>query len=647
MNKASGYVLLRAIVVAAFLLLIGRLWYMQIVQVNAYRAQGVQHKLQVRIVPAPRGIIYDRNGVPLVRNLPRLDVTVWPDEWGAAHSIRESRLLSRLLHHVPDPSRIRAIVDKAAVYDPSRAVIIKANLNLTTFYTVRSFADQLPGVEASKNLSHRVYLDSAPYPLAHILGYVGDITPALVKADDVYTGGPWAWQRYTGLDTVGLAGIESVFDHELHGVNGVESSQIDALGNQVTPWRTASPTIPGAGVKLTIDSRFEKQVANTLHAGLQKLGVIQGSAVVMNPNNGQVLAMVSLPSYNANIYTAAPSVKQNKKIYRLDTNPARPLFDVSTGGQLAPGSIYKIITATAGLESGVITPSTIVNDNGVLQRCPPPCIAFHGWAPNGLGAMDIVHAIARSSDIFFYEVAGGGPDIAGQGLGPRRLGHWARKYGLGKPTGIELPNENGGLVPTPRYLMATQGRTWSYGDSYNMGIGQGLDLVTPLQMARMASVIANGGSLVRPTIIDAITGPNGRRILHGRNYGLVPDIVRPHFVARWVTSLIGQGMRLGVTWGSPGNPLGTSYGQVDPRTRAAGKTGTAESPQGAAAWWVGFAPYKHPKIAVCVSIPTANAEGAYAAAPIASKIILDYFHILAPNWLQKVQKILLNPLGSQ
>ena len=524
MNRARGYVLLRGVVVAAFLLLIARLWYMQVVEVNAYRAQGVVTKTSLpRYMLAPRGIIYDRNGVPLVRNLPRLDVTINPNDW-SSHGRQESRLLARLLHHHPGAARIRhriAQVLEAAALNlaPVRPFSIKTDVTLKAFYMIRSHADRLPGVDASADLSHRVYLGSSPWPLAQILGYVGPISAPQARID-FNPKGPYAYQRYTYQDSTGATGIEQEFEHQLHGINGVQTSQIDALGNQVTPWKTVSPAVPGDGIRLTIDSRFENQVAQVLQTALQKLQVTQGTAVVMNPWNGQILAMVSLPSFSPNIFTSPPSRKRSREIAALNKpSSSDPQFNLATEATLPPGSIYKVITATAGLASGVITPGTTVDDTGTLQIGPR---TWYGWmGPPGLGSLDLEQAIARSSDLYFYQVAGGSTDIPG-GVGPHRLDKWARRYGLGQDTGIELP-EYPGLVPTPRYLQRTQGRPWSYGDSYNMGVGQGDDLVTPLQMARVVSVIANGGSLVRPTIIEAVTGPNGHRILRGQNYGLVPE----------------------------------------------------------------------------------------------------------------------------
>ncbi len=629
MRRTRGYVLLRGLVALCFAILIGRLWYMQVVQVNAYRAQAVATKLQYRVVLAPRGIIYDRRGHPLVRNLPSLDVTATPDQWPVRTGAQESGLLSRLLHGAPVPWRIRRIVAGAQFHDPTRPVAIKTNVSLRTFYLVKSHANELPGVDASVNYTRRHYLVRAPWSMGHILGYVGAIGPQQYR---LYSHGPWAYQRYTPLDLTGQAGIEAEYEHTLHGINGLQSSEIDAFGNQVSPWKWVRKPVPGDGVKLTISTRLQTEVTSTLRADMQKLAVPQAAAVVMNPNNGQILAMSSLPSFNPNAFTMPPGRRRARAITRIVRNPWHPLFDLTYQSAMPPGSIYKVITATAGLQDGVIGPNTYVDDTGTLERCAG-CRVFHGWNPHGLGPVNVVSAIEQSSDIFFYQVAGGGPAIPGNGLGPWRLGREARRYGLGRPTGIQLPNEAAGLVPSVRELRRTKHAPWTYGDSYNMGIGQGDNLVTPLQMARVASVIANGGNLVRPQIVAGITSANRSRPLAGHNYALVPDFVRRHFVAPWIINLIRRGMALGVS-----STSGTSYWNVDHKIPMAGKTGTAQTGTSVDAWWIGFAPVNHPKIAVAVVVPNAEAEGAFAAAPVGSKIVDDYFHRKDPNWLNMVEK---------
>jgi penicillin-binding protein 2 len=627
-KKATAYALLRAAVIAAFLILAGRLWYMQIVQVNAYRAQGKDYRLQTRIVEAPRGIIYDRNGAPLVRNVATYAVTVTPAYWPSGRGgYTESRRLSNLLHGYPSARKIRNLASGSPYLPVTQPVLVKRNIDVQTYWTVKAENNLLPGVGGTQTFT-RHYLQTSPYPFSHLIGYVGSIDPQTLLTDQ---NGQYTYQRYTPTDLVGQTGLESMFDHQLHGINGVQSSEINAAGDQISPWKTIRPAIPGYGIRLTIGRSFEEKVAQDLQTGMTKLGVTKGAAVAMNPKNGQILAMVSLPSYNSDVFTASRGTKRLKAINAIFHNPSQPLFDTSISGQMPPGSIFKIITASGALVDHIVTPSTIVDDTGILSPCPG-CGVFHGWLKGGLGPVNIVSAIEQSSDIYFYQAAGGGPAIPRPGLGPYRLGQWERAYGLGKPTGIGLPGEMPGLVPTPKEILRSTGRHWSIGDSYNTGIGQGDNLVTPLQMARMVSVVANGGNLVKPQLVAAQTYPTGPHPLPGHNYALVPDVTHRHLVPGWAVSLIQQGMRLGVTQNS-----GTSWGELDPRVNAAGKTGTAEAPGGTVdAWWVGYAPYNNPKIAVAVVIPQADAEGAFAAAPIGGKIMDDYFHISYPQWINNV-----------
>jgi penicillin-binding protein 2 len=638
MNKTRGYMILRGGVILAFCILGVRLWYMQIVRAGAYRTQATQHEEKTPIVLAPRGIIYDRNGIPLVRNLPNAEITVTPRDWPPSHSRREAIRLSTLLHADPSPDQILKLI--RANRTTLTPVLIKNDMGMKTFDTVQTFANRLPGVDTRVELTRREYLDPGGHPLAHILGYTGAMT-----STEECTYMPWISsgcprgargypprrQRYTMLDEIGQAGIEAEYQNALHGENGLSAYTINVQGNQVGPSHVIKRPIPGDGVELTIDEWLEKDAARDLLAGMRKLGTKQGAAVAVNPSNGQILAMVSFPSFDENDFTLENGTKRDRAISRLEVNPNHPLFDLATQGEYPPGSIFKIVTATAGLEDGVITPTTEADDTGALERCPG-CQVYHGWDPSGLGWVNVVTAIEKSSDIFFYQVAGGGPDIPGHGLGPRRLGAWARGYGLGKAPDLGLPGVSAGIVPSRSYLWkhTVPHRPWSWGDSYNMGIGQGFDLVTPLQMARVVSTIANGGNLVRLRIVKAITTPNGHKPLAGQNFAKQPVIVRRHLVAPWAVSLIRQGMRLGAS-----SSEGTSYYALDPRLDAAGKTGTAQTTVNTHdevdGWWVGFAPYEHPQIAVSVVIPDSDSEGATSAAPIAGKIIADYLHLKNPK----------------
>jgi penicillin-binding protein 2 len=258
-----------------------------------------------------------------------------------------------------------------------------------------------------------------------------------------------------------------------------------------------------------------------------------------------------------------------------------------------------------------------------------------------------VGAIAKSSDIYFYTVAGGNPNVSPNmpSVGATRLAHWARLLGLGDTTGIELPGEETGLVPSPAWYMRQKwpirnpGDVWHIGDTYNMAIGQGFNLATPLQMLNVTATIANGGTLYRPTLIQKVMGRiEPRRGTTASNTTIqpfVPQAIRDHFVDPANLELIREGMHQGVStsWST-----GTSVLAYDPRIEIAGKTGTAEAIGGPDAWWMGFAPYEHPKVAVLVMVPHANGEGAFAAAPIAHKVFEDYFHLPAtPDWVGDVK----------
>ncbi len=322
-----------------------------------------------------------------------------------------------------------------------------------------------------------------------------------------------------------------------------------------------------------------------------------------------------------------------------------------------------MITAAAALQTGVVNVNTTYDDTGSINL---PGHTYYGWNPKGLGEENIIGAIAQSSDIYFYTVAGGNPNLgAVPHVGADRLAQFARLFGLGSPTGIELPGEPAGSVPSQTWFdrlkpgpLKNPGDSWHIGDTYNMAIGQGFNTATPLQMCNVTATIANGGTLYKPRIIERIVG----RVVPRRGplprqvtlQPFVPQIIRRNFVDPGNISLIQQGMHLGVSATQPW--FGTSWLVHDPRIDAAGKTGTAEDPHGAPdAWWTGYAPYNNPKIAVTVLVPNAAAEGAYYAAPIAHKIMEDYFHLKPflpdkpgdANWLDDVTQQEVSSAGAQ
>jgi penicillin-binding protein 2 len=656
MRKKTKFFLLRASIVTAFVILAARLWYIQVAMGSYYAQQADLSKMRLLPVQALRGIIYDRNGTQLVYNAPKWNVAIVPHGIPAqrAHAIYKS--LSSLLRNNPTPKQLAHLV-QANEWHAYAPVVVKPDISASTAMIIMQLHLQLPGVQASPS-TVRQYANDPAQSLAHIMGYTGEIGP------DVYTYDRHTYpaEHFGSNDIVGQSGIETALDPYLHGVNGTEEVEVDA-GER--PVRTISPgrTVPGDSVYLTVDGHLQREVSDDLAQALAHLDasgadVNQATAVVEDVHTGAILAMVSLPSYNNNWFSRGITARQYAS---LQTNGAHPLFDLATQGQYPPGSTFKIITASAALQTGAVTPSTIVDDRGEITIGG---FVFHGWKPGGLGPMNIVSAISHSSDIYFYTVAGGDPSDNWRCpptpcIGPNRLAHWARLFGLGTPTGVGLPGEEPGLVPSPswymkqKYPIRNPSDRWYIGQTYNMAIGQGFNLTTPLQMVNVAATIANGGTLYRPQIVERIAGRVVPRLGVYRKphviQPFVPSIIRRGFLSPSTVALVQEGMREGV---SLPNWEGTSYLVQDPRIDAAGKTGTAEDSTGNGtpdAWWVGYAPFNHPKIAVSVLVPHANAEGAYVAAPIAHKIFEDYFHLrpLKNSWPNDVQDIRLPSGGSQ
>jgi penicillin-binding protein 2 len=645
LKKRTKFLIVRASIVAVFVILAGRLWYVQVVNSSYYKAQADISKIRLEALTAPRGVIYDRYGHQLVFNSPGWNVDIVPHGILLAHPEQIYRLLSQLLNGHPTVARIAWMVQQN-VWRPYAAFTLKRNISSEKAMIIKQLHAQLPGVSADA-VGIRNYVEDANNSLGQILGYTSIINAQEYAAESRQD----PRLRLGSTDEVGQTGIEASFEPYLHGINGQEHVEVDA-GER--PVRVLNPghTTPGDNIYLTIDSQLQQQVASDIAAALQHIGWNRGVAILEDVHSGRILAMVSLPSYDNNWFSGGISAARYKA---LTTNPYYPLINQAIGGTYPPGSIYKVITATAALQTGVTDVNRIIDDTGEINLGPGA--VFHGWTPPpGLGPVNIVGALEKSSDIYFYTVTGGNPTIGPMpSIGPDRLAYWARQYGLGSMTKIELPGEQTGLVPDSAWHRQQYGTQWHIGDSYNSAIGQGDDLVTPLQMVSTAATIANGGTYYRPRIVDHIVGrviPRGGVLPRSEVIQpFVPSIVRRDFISPTNLTLIQEGMHASV---QPFTAGGTSQFVVDPRIDAAGKTGTAETnlPDGTPspdAWWIGYAPYNNPQVAVCVLVPNANAEGAYAAAPIAHKVLEDYFHLppTKPNWLDDVSQTLLNFGGAQ
>jgi penicillin-binding protein 2 len=631
-KKRTKFFLLRACIIAIFAILAGRLWYVQVVMGSYYQKQGDNSKIRTLPVLADRGIIYDRNGTPLVFNQPTWSIAIVPHGVPAIRSAQIYSYLSQVLGGNPKPAQIASIVSQHA-WQPYVAAVVKEKVSPETAMVIKQLHAYLPGVQAVL-VSRRSYATSGQFSMSHIVGYTGAINAAELQAYRQQ----YAFERFGPNDDVGQMALEGSLDRYLHGVNGQQRVEVDA-GERPVRVLTPGKTVAGDAVYLTIDSKLQQQVANDVASAIYSrpdFNWTQAIVVLEDVHSGAILSMVSLPSYDNNAF----SQRKSKAVTAILTDPRQPLVDLATQGAYPPGSTYKVVTAAAALETGVADVNRLIDDTGQIKLGQT---IYHGWNPSGLGPVNVVDAIAKSSDIYFYTVAGSSPqDPVKKYIGGDRLAAMARKFGIGSPTGIELP-EAIGRAPTTAWHRSYYHAPWYIGDTYNSAIGQGDDLATPLQMANIAATIANGGIEYRPHVVEKIVG----RVNPGHGVTNRPRIVRTSastiirrdFVSASNLALIQLGMRRSVT--IPELQNGTSFNVADPRLDAAGKTGTSQVYGHAAdAWWIGYAPYDAPKVAIAVLVPYADSEGAFAAAPIAQKVLQDYFHLkpLKANWLDDVTK---------
>ena len=563
-NSMRDLFLILSLAVVVVLLFL-RLFYLQIVQGANFRYLSNNNRIRTAIIHAPRGIIFDRNGVPLVYNIPGFRETVN----GKTVQLEESRALS----------------------------LIAKGKNDLEIDSLREY----------------------PYKdvLAHVLGYLGQISKRQLSEPQYYS--------YNPGDLIGEAGIEQEYESELRGTNGKQLIEVDAQGLPVRTLGQQDP-IPGKNINLTIDIGLQKAVYDAMK------DVKKGAAIVSTPR-GQILAMVSKPSFDPNLFTLGLSYKvASESAYPsvssiLSDSQNQPLLNRSISGVYPPGSTFKLIVASAGLTDNIIDVNWQVLDTGIINI---GSFSFSNWYYSGYGGTDgevnVVKGIQRSNDIFFYTLAGK--------VGVDKVSAMAKKFGLGSPLGIDLQGEASGLVPTAEWKQKTFGEPWYLGDTYHYGIGQGYLLTTPLQVNAWTQAIANGGTLYRPHLL----------------LSLKPQILASNLLDAHSTDLIRQGMIEACAPGGVGWPLfdyvvknpkltidGKNILPAPQATTSAGfqdfrhvvvacKTGTAQVGGATTlpdAWFTLYAPAYNPQIVVTV-LSENSGEGSNIAGPIA-KQILDYY----------------------
>jgi penicillin-binding protein 2 len=430
---------------------------------------------------ASRGLIYDATGHPLVKNVVDFSVTVTPADLPLKDEPTVAARLSSVLSL--DPIYIETQID-SATGSLTIPVKIADGVSSEVARFIEENSDQLPGVEVVE-ASKRDYLTKELF--ADIIGYEGQIT-ALQYAKLKALG-------YSSEDVVGQAGLENYYEQDLRGTPGTQTVAL-ASGKPIPGLVTESKkAVPGDSLTLNIDTSEQQLAYQALSWGLEKSNVTRGVIIVENPQNGKILAMVSLPTYDDQLFADGISQTNFQKL--LD-NPDQPLLNKAVGSQYAPGSTFKLVTGTAGLQDGVIDTTSTINSQ--------PFVAFGGyryneWDGQGWGPLNIYQGVAYSSDTFFYQLA--------QMVGLDRLTYWADQYGFGKPTGIDLPETATGIVPTNAWKASTQGQTMYEGELMQAGIGQGYDVATPMQLLNAYCAMANGGNLWQPQIVKSIASTDG------------------------------------------------------------------------------------------------------------------------------------------
>lgn len=675
--------LLRIIIIVAMVVLLYRVYWLQHTRGTELQTQAEENQLARLTIDPPRGVMFDRNGVPLAVNEPSFNVAITPaflpddpNERQAiferlslltgvpvTNTLQKQELLaaadpalvstySRLseLYGVPAeetldatgivpelPDSIEGIVETYS-FAPYLPAPISTNIPITLAYRIEQESIFLPGVRVIEEPVRR-------YPTgeytSHLIGYMGPIPNE-----------NWLDLGYERDDRVGWAGLESSMEIELAGTKGERQIEQDWTGREL---RQIGPTIepdPGLNLYLTIDEKLQEQAYQILKEAIEQrratpdpytrepVEVEQGVVIALNPNTGEILAMVNIPTFDNNRFAAEVPVEYYLGLARNDYTP---LVNHAISGQYPPGSTFKLVPASGAMQEGVISPNRLLFDPGEITipnrfapNDPGRAQTFVCWYREGHEYMNMISGISNSCDVYFYKISGGfnqdGEVV--EGLGVDRLHEYADQFGFGRVQGIELPLEAPGNNPSQAWKRQTQGEPWSTGDDYNMGIGQGFVTATPLQVAQMAAIVANGGFLYRPTIIHHMTDAEGNII-----QPFEPEVLNSVDVNRQWLDIVAEGMRLVNQEGGTGVSFIDWLDEFGVTT--AGKTGTAEYCDNIAiergwcregeilpthSWYVGYAPFENPEIVV-VAFMFNGGEGSQWAAPIVRETMAAYFGV--------------------
>ncbi len=571
-------------IVGILLVLLSGLWRLQVIGAQNYRALAEQNRIRKVPILAPRGKLFDREGRLLVDNYPSVSCFLIREPGRDLRA--DFPLISRGLHMTTE--QLESVLTHYALAPKYEPIPLKQDITPDEVEFIEAHRDELPELETIDE-QRRLYPRNGF--AANLIGYVGEVS------DDMLNDPRFAY--YEPGDVVGKSGVEQSYDQLLRGQDGSQDIIVDSHGREVGILGR-EPAVPGQGLKLTIDLDVQR-------AAEAAMGDHNGAIIAMDPHTGAVLALVSRPAFDPNDFSVRVSRDEWNK---LITDPRHPLLDKAIQAQLAPGSTFKIIMSLAGLENNVAQELKVVCNGGAT---------FYGRffaCDKRHGPVDILHAIPMSCDTYYYTLA--------ERLGIEKIAYWAHKVGIGQKTGIDLPGEVSGVMPSEEWKMKTFHEKWYAGEAISVGIGQGAVAISPVQLVRAIAGIASGGVLKRPHVVEADQLPADFRQALSDSYPGSGDTTIPISPAIWET--ITDGMALTT---NSGTAAGSHLENID----FAGKTGTAQvvnhsagmkslgvGAERANAWFVGIAPRRNPDIAVVVLVEHGG-WGADAAAPVAARVI--------------------------
>ena len=602
MASKRRILLLSFVVGAIFLFLLLRLWHLQILSADDYRSRSENNRLRFVPVAASRGAIMDRNGKMLVSNRPSFSLAVVPQEVKDKEALLDQLAALLTLDRAEMAERWEKNKGRAKYYP----IVLASNISRDQVEIVEENRLRLPGVEIEMKPVREYY---SGVLAAHLLGYIGEVSED--ELDDK------GYEDYNPGDYIGKNGIERSWEQELHGSDGGRQLEVDARGRVL---RIVSETYPvvGNSVVLTIDLNVQQQAERAF-------GDQAGAAVAMDVNTGEILAFVSNPGFDPALFSGKlPADKWQEYL----EDKRHPLENKALTGQYPPGSIFKIITALAGLEDGKINESTSVNCSGSYDLGTS---TFKCWNRRGHGTTSLKKSLRESCDVYYYQL--------GEQLGVDLIAATAKKFMLGAPLGIGMNYEKPGMIPTAEWKQKRFGKRWYHGETLPVAIGQGYVLMTPIQMASMIATVANDGTIYRPLLVKRIVNTDGKMLKEFK-----PEKIGSTGISADKFRLIKQGL-FAVVNDAGGTGSAARLGDI----KVAGKTGTSQvvklrsSKQSTPyqyrdhALFVAFAPYDKPEIAVAVVVEHGE-HGGSAAAPIAGRIMRAWFDTKKPPPKEVIRK---------